>query len=148
MMGWGETRVRCDSALKATSFGISRMDSWKVEKEWLVVWLGDSSCRNGYWEGKHVPGDGGWARICMCVSVPCLWSLTEAVWLYFLSHQRNAGWDSCSVSLTCHHHTDTISTFHFPLSQGISQFLWLWEEIAKFVQAVFFFWLYFKLKQV
>lgn len=88
------TRVKscCDSALRVPSFGIFRMYIWKPERIQLIVWSADSPYRHGYWEEKHVLPSGGW--------LPRLWCLSEAVLLYFPSHQRNAGPDSCSVSRT------------------------------------------------
>lgn len=117
---WGEKLI--ESALTTTSFGIFLTDIWR---EKLIMWSADSPYRNGYRERKHVPRDGGWVLHYLVFDRGSIitFPVTPAECGVRFLHCE-------SCCLTCHHHTDIISSFLFPIGHGIPRFVWLQEKTA------------------
>lgn len=110
MMRRGETGVRgwCDSALAATSFGISRMTRWKAQRERLIVWSADSPYRNGYWEKEARVGRRG---LCSCVHVFGLWQRRY----YYISRHTRGMQGEIPAPWVVPSHLPSPSGYHFIL---------------------------------
>lgn len=117
MMRRGETRVRCDSALTATSFGIFRMHGWRATHRavsWLTIqeWILGKEARAGRW------GLGSCVHVCEC-TMPLVFDRGGIIILPVTPEECRVRFLLCEwCRLTCRHHADTISFFSFPPQPG------------------------------